>query len=190
MIWVQGVDVEFSADVFGSIGAQNIESEGSESGEVARLGSDAGLIFEEADLPDVVVAVFDAPMLTDGGAEGGRIQGDLAGIEGDLTGLLPKPGLGILVPGVTGDADGGLDQPLPVGSEALSDLEGFDETPLVSAMALLVDGQGGVERLVCGRDRLEGIEQDLLIGLDLGDQEIVGLTCRLKGFFDNAWRRR
>jgi hypothetical protein len=60
----------------------------------------------------------------------------------------------------------------------------------VSAMALLVDGQGGIERLVRGRDGLEGIEQGLLIGLDLGDQEIVGLTCRLKGFFDNAWRRR
>ena len=55
MIWVQGVDVEFSADVFCSIGAQNIEGEGSESGEVARLGSDAGLIFEESDIP----ALFD-----------------------------------------------------------------------------------------------------------------------------------
>ena len=190
MIWVQCVDVEFSADVFGLIGAQDVEGEGSESGEVPRLGSDAGLIFEEADIPDVVVAVFDAPMLTDGGAEGGGIQGDLAGIESDVAGLLPKPGLGILMPGVTGDADGGLDQPLPVGSKALSDLEGFDETSLVSAMALLVDGQGGIERLVCARDGLEGIEQGLLIGLDLGDQEIVGLACRLKGFFDNAWHRQ
>jgi hypothetical protein len=30
----------------------------------------------------------------------------------------------------------------------------------------------------------------LLIGLDLDDQEIAGLTCGLKGFFDNAWHRR
>ena len=155
---------------------------------MARLGSDAGLIFEEADIPDVEVAVFDAPMLTDGGAEGGGIQGDLAGIEGDLTGLLP--GLGIPVPGMTGDADSGLDQPFLVGSEALSDLEGFDETSLVSAMALLVDGQGGIERLVYGRNGLESIEQGLLIGLDLGDQIIAGLPCRLKGLFDSAWRRR
>jgi hypothetical protein len=29
----------------------------------------------------------------------------------------------------------------------------------------------------------------LLIGFDLGDQEIAGLACRLKGFFDNAWHQ-
>jgi hypothetical protein len=61
---------------------------------------------------------------------------------------------------------------------------------LVSAMALAFDGQGAVDRMVSGRDRLDGIEQALLIGLDLADQEIAAPACRLKGFFDNAWRRR
>jgi len=44
--------------------------------------------------------------------------------------------------------------------------------------------------VVDGRDHLDGIEQVLLIGFDLGDQEMATLACRLKGFSDNAWRRR
>ena len=190
MIWVQGVDVEFPADVFGLVRAQDVEGEGSESGEVSRFGSDARLIFEEADISDVMVAVFDAPMLTDGGTEGRGAQGDLAGIEGDVAGLLPKAGTRVLVPCVAGDADGGLDQPLPVGSKAPGDLEGLDQTLLVSAMTLAFDGQGAVGRMVGGRDRFDGIEQVLLIGLDLGDQKIAAPACRLKGFFDSAWRQR
>jgi len=189
VIRVQGVDVEFSADVFSSIGAQNIEGEGSESGEVSWLGSDATLIFEKADVTDVVIAVFDAPMLPDGITAGRGGQGDLAGIEGYFAGLLPEPGLGIFAPGVAGDANGSFDQVTPVRSKASSNFEGFDEAMLVPAMTLLVDGQGRVNRTVGGRDRLDGIEQGLLIGLDLGDQEIAGLACRLKGFFDSAWRR-
>ena len=190
MIWVQGVDIKFPADVFGVIGAQDVEGEGSKSGEVSWFGSDAALIFEEADIADIMVFVFDAPMLTDGVTDGRDGQGDLAGIEGCFARLVPKPGLGVLAPSVSGDADGCFDQRLPVRSKAAFDLEGFDETMLVSAMALLVDGQGRVDRAVSGRDGLDGIEQSLLIGFDLGDQEIAALSGRFKGFFDSAWHRR
>ena len=189
MIWVQGVDVEFAADVFGAIGAHDIEGEGSQSCEVPWFVSDTALIFEEADVPDVVVPIFDAPMLADGVTDGFGIQADLAGIEGCFAGQLPKAGLGVLAPGVAGDADGGFDQAFPVGSKVSGHLEGFDETMLVSAMAPLLDGQGAVERLVGGRDRLDGIEQILLIGFDLSDQGIAALCGCLKGFFGNAWRR-
>ena len=75
MIWVQGVDVEFTADVLGLIGAQYIEGESPESGEMPRFVSDAALIFEEADVPDVMVPIFDAPMLADGVTDGFGIQG-------------------------------------------------------------------------------------------------------------------
>ena len=189
MIWVQGVDVEFAADVFGTIGAHDIEGEGSQSGEMPWFVSDTALIFEEADVPDIVITIFDAPMLPDGVTDGFGIQGDLAGIEGCFAGVLPKPGLGVLAPGVAGDADGGFDQPLSVGPKAPGRVEGFDEALFVPAMALLVDGQGCVDRVIGGRDGFDGIEQGLLIGFDLSDQEIAALSGRLKGFFDNAWHR-
>ena len=154
------------------------------------FGSDAALIFEESNITDVVVTIFDAPMLPDSVADGCGGQGDLAGIEGDVAGLPPKARLGIFVPGMTGDADGSLDDVFPVGSKPPGNLEGFDETMLMSAMALLLDGQGTVERLAGGRDRFDVIEQALLIDLDLSDQEIAAFSGRLKGFFDNAWRRQ
>jgi len=189
MLRVQCVDVEFTADVFGALGAHDIKGEGSQSGEVPWFVSDAALIFEETDVADVVVPIFDAPMLTDGVTDGCGIQGDLAGIEGCFAGLSPRPGFGILAPGVSGDTDGGLDHPLPVGSKSPVGLECFDEAMLVPAVALLVDGQGCVDRVIGGRDGLDGIEQGLLIGFDLGDQNIAALPGRLKGFFDNAWHR-
>jgi len=116
-------------------------------------------------------------MLTDGVTDGCGIQGDLAGIEGCFAGLVPKPGLGVLAPGVAGDADGGLDQTIPVGSKSPGGLEGFGQTMLVPAVTLFVDGQGCVDGVIGGRDGFDGIEQGLLIGFDLGDQEIAGLAC-------------
>jgi len=70
MLRVQCVDVEFTADVFGALGAHDIKGEGSQSGEVPWFVSDAALIFEETDVADVVVPIFDAPMLTDGVTDG------------------------------------------------------------------------------------------------------------------------
>lgn len=189
MLWVQGIDVEFAADVFGVVCAHDIECEGSEPGEVPWFLPDAALIFEEADVADVMMTIFDAPMLADGFTAGFGIQGDLAGIEGGFAGLLPKPGFGVLAPGVSGDADSCLDQPVPVGSEPPSYVEDFDEAMLKPAMALLVDGHGCIDRLIAVRDGFDGIKQGLLIGFDLGDQEIAGLSGCLKGFFDNAWHR-
>lgn len=61
---------------------------------------------------------------------------------------------------------------------------------LLSAVSVAVDGLGGVGGLVGGTDRFDRVEQVRLIGLELGDQEIVGIGGRLKGFFDSAWRRR
>lgn len=101
--------VEFSADVGGAIGAQDVEGEAAEPCEVAGFGSNAAVVFEEADITDVMAAVFDAPMLADrrGGCAGG--QPDLTGEEGCLVGEVPAAGGGVLVPGEPGDA-GGDDQ--------------------------------------------------------------------------------
>ena len=105
-MWVQGIDVEFAADVFGAISAHNIEGEGSQSCKVPWFVSDTALIFEEADVSDVVMTIFDAPMVADGGATGLGAQGDLTGVESDLATWIPKPSLGVFSPGVSGDANG------------------------------------------------------------------------------------
>ena len=114
---VEGVEVEFPADVAGAVGAQDVEGEGAEPGEVARFGANAALVFEEADIADVMASVFDSPVLADCGADGGGGQVDLRCMEGGLLGRLPEAGGGVLVPGEPGDAGGGDDQTVPVGAE-------------------------------------------------------------------------
>ena len=65
---VEHIEVEFPADVGGTVGAKDIEGEGAEPGEVARFVSNAAMVFKEGDIADVVASVFDAPMLADRGA--------------------------------------------------------------------------------------------------------------------------
>ena len=183
---VEGVEVEFPADVDGAVGAQDVEGEAAEPGEVAGFVSNAAVVFEEADIADVVAAVFDAPMLADRGADGGRGQADLTGEEGCLLGGMPAAGRGVLVPGEPGDAGGGDDQAVPVGAEAAGDVEGLDQTMLLAAMAVAVNGRGAVDGLLGGTDRVDGIVQGLLVGFDLGDEKAPGIPSRFKGFPDYA----
>jgi hypothetical protein len=89
---VEGIEVEFAVDVGGAVGAKDVEGEGAESGEVAWFGSNAALVFEEGYITDVVASVFDAPMLTDGGADGGGGQADLRRIKGSFASPIYSPG--------------------------------------------------------------------------------------------------
>ena len=187
---VERIEVEFPADVGGTVGAKDIEGEGAEPGEVARFVSNAAMVFKEGDIADVVASVFDAPMLADRGADGGGGQSDLRRKEGCLVGGMPEAGRGVLVPGEPGDADGGNDQAVPVGAEAAGDVERLDPTILLSAMAVAVDGLGAVGGRVDGTDRFDPVVQDLLVGFDLGDEKASCILGRFKGFFDSASHRR
>src|SRR5512147_3123918 len=131
---VEGIEVEFFADIGGAVGAQDVEGEGAQAGEVARFGTNPAVIFEEGNIADVVAAVFDAPMLADCSGNCGRGQADLRRIEGRLIGRIPEAGLGVFMPGDPGDAGGGDDPAIPVGSEAAGDVEGLDPAVLLSAM--------------------------------------------------------
>ena len=71
---IDGIEVEFPVDVGSAVGAQDVEGEGAEPGEVAGFGSDAAVVFEECDVADIVASVFDSPVLADGGADGGGGQ--------------------------------------------------------------------------------------------------------------------
>lgn len=147
------------------------------------------MIFEETDITDIVVRVFYAPMVTDSGTDGLGGQGYLTGIESDITALIPKPGLGVLAPGVAGDANGGFDMLIPAIFEVPFHVEGFDQAIFVSPMAIAIRALEAVDRVVVGRDRVEGVEQGLLIGFDLGDESATAGTGCLECFFGSAWRR-
>src|SRR5512143_303320 len=187
---VERIEVEFPADVGGTVGAQDVEGEGAESGEVARFGSNAAVVFEEGDIADVVAAIFNAPMLTDRRGDGGGGQSDLTRKEGCLVGAVPAAGRGVLVPGEPGDAGGGDDQTVPVGAETPGDVERLDPTMLLSTVVVAVDGLGAVGGLLDGTDRFDRIVQGLLVGFDLGYQKASAIPGGFKGFFDSAWHRR
>jgi hypothetical protein len=83
------------------------------------------------------------------------------------------------------------DQAVPLGVEpALVDIEGLDQTVFLTAMALAVDRFEALDRRLVGGDVLERGQQARLVGLDLGEQGVAAVAGRLKGFFDNAGRRR
>ena len=129
-------------------------------------------------------------MVSDRLAERLGAESDLTGVEGDFLGFVPEAGLGILVPGQAGDAGGADDQAVPLGVEFALDVEGLDLAGLMAAVALGIDAPEVLDRgLGCG-DVLERGQQGRLVGLDLGEQGVAAVAGRLKGFFDNAGRRR
>lgn len=157
---------------------------------MCRFDAGSAGVFAERDIPDVMVSIFNAPVVSDRLAERLGAESDLTGVEGDLLGFVPEPGLGILVPGQTGDAGGADDQSVPLGVEFALDVEGFDLAGFMAAVAPGIDTLEAVGRRLGGGDALERGQQGRLVGLDLGEQGVAAVAGRLKGFFDSAGRRR
>jgi hypothetical protein len=155
---------------------------------VCRFDAGSAGVFAERDIPDVMASIFNAPVVSDRLAERLGAESDLTGVKGDLLGFVPEPGLGILVPGQTGDAGGADDQAL--GVELALDVEGFDLAGFMAAVAPGIDAFEAVGRRLGGGDALERGQQGRLVGLDLGEQGVAAVAGRLKGFFDSAGRRR
>jgi hypothetical protein len=101
---------------------------------------------------------------------------------------VPKAGFCVFAPGQTTHLDGGDDQAIPIRSEPTADIEGFDETMLLPAMFVAIDGFGAVGGRQGGEEGFDRLVQDRLVVLDLGDQDVSGIPGRLKRFFDSAWR--
>lgn len=154
------------------------------------LGPNTALIFEEADVSDIVISILDAPMVSDRRPGGGGGQAYLAGVKGGLTGVRPISGLGVLVKSEARHPDGGRDDAIPVGTEAVFNVEYFDPAVFLSAMTVAVGGFVRVGRVVGVTDCFNVGEQGWLIGFDLGEEEIPGIFGGLKCFFDSAWRLR
>jgi hypothetical protein len=137
-----------------------------------------------------MAAIFDGPVVSDRLAERLGAEGDLAGVEANLLGGVPEPGLGVFVPSQAGDAAGADDQAVPLGVELALNVEGLNQTGFMTAMALGVDTLEAGDRRLVGGDVLERSQQARLVGLDLGEQRVAAVAGRLKGFFDSAGRRR
>ena len=147
-------------------------------------------VFAERDIPDVMAAIFNAPVVSDRLAERLGVERDLTGVKGDFLGFVPEAGVRVLVPDQAGDAGGADDQAVPLGVEFALDVEGLDFAGLVAAVAPGIDAFEAVGRRLGGGDALERGQQGRLIGLDLGEQGVAAVAGRLKGFFDNEGRLR
>jgi hypothetical protein len=88
---VEGVDIEFAANVGDGVCAQDVEGEAAEAGEGGWLIPDAAAILVEGYVADIVASIFYPPMEADRGAEDGGGQDGERGIERNLVGLVPEP---------------------------------------------------------------------------------------------------
>jgi hypothetical protein len=190
VVEVEGIEVEFSTDVLDTIGAQDVEGEASASSEDSWFCANSAVVFEEGHVAHIMAAVLNAPVRADGGTGGGGRHRRLAGIKRGLGGRVPKAGFGVFAPGQARHLGGGDDQTIPTGPEPTADIEGFDETMLLAAVFIAVDGFDAVGSRQCGAEGFDRVVQALLVVLDLGNQDVSGISGRLKCFFDSAWRRR
>jgi hypothetical protein len=135
---------------------------------MAGFGSDTAGILKKSDIADMVASVFDMPVTADGGGKLCGPKGCLAGIVRDLLGGMPEAGLGVFVQGEARDAGGTDDQPIPIRSEAASNIEDLDGAMLVPTMAVAVDGVDVIDGRAGGRECLQGGGQGRLVVFDLG----------------------
>ena len=140
MIEVECAVPEGLGDVCYAIVADDVESEASGSGHDAGIVADATAILVAGDVADTVVAVFDAPMAPhDVGPSAGAQSFGGCDVMGDLAALLPQAGGGAAQPGVTGDADDGLDEGGPLGpGQARADGKDLDSASFLSGSAFVL----------------------------------------------------
>jgi hypothetical protein len=137
-----------------------------------------------------MTTIFDPPVVSDRLAKRLGAEGDLTGVKGNLLGVVPQPGLGVLVPGQAGNAGGADDQAVPLGVELALNVEDLDQTVLLTAMGPGVDALEALDRCLVGGDVLKGRQQGRLVGLDLGEQRVAAVPGGLKRFFGSVERRR
>src|SRR3954467_4159645 len=139
LVEAEGVDVDRLAHVADPAGAQDVERERAQPGEDAGLAPDAAGVLAQDAIAHVVVAVLDAPVRPDRPPEGGGVQPDLAGVEGDLLGPGPQPGAGVPAPGQAPDPGRAGDPRPPAPVEAALPLEALAPAVLLAAVPAAVD---------------------------------------------------
>ena len=148
--------------------AHDIEGEAACAGHDAWVIADAAFVLVAGDVADIVVAVLDAPMASNGGGPFGRREtGGGRDVKGDLATLVPQAGGGGVKQGAAGDADDGLDEGLPLGpGQGVADREDLNGTIFLAGSALTTR-ERSVGGSVVGGDGADGFEQIGLVGLYL-----------------------
>ena len=169
--------------------AHDVEGEAAGAGHDAGIIADAAFVLVAGDITDIVIAVLDAPMSSDGGGPFGRREA-VGGrdVEGDLSALVPQAGSGGVEQGAPGDADDGLDEGLPLGlGQGVADQENLDRAIFLAGSAF-VARRGGIVGNTAVGDGSDSLKQVCLVGLHLDQQMVAGVTGNLECFFDSAWR--
>jgi hypothetical protein len=124
-------------------------------------GLDAGPapVFAERDVANIMAPIFYCPVVSDRLAERFAVEFDLAGVERNLFGCIPKAGSGVLVPSQARDPGG--DQAL--GIEFALNVEGLDLAGFMTAMAFGINALEALDRRLLGGDLLERGQQPRLL---------------------------
>ena len=170
-----------------TVRAQDIEGIGSEPCEDAWIGSDAALVLGECGVSDIVIAVFDTPMTSDGvcGLLGRKLDG--TDIQRDFGAALPKTGFGVFDECAAADPDHALKIGCPLSSgDGVADIEDLC-LPVFVTITGEVLGQDPVNRHVCFRHRENAFKQFGLVLLQLNQKMTACLAGCFEGFFGSAW---
>ena len=167
-----------------AVEAQDVGSERAQTRKDARIASDAAGVLGEATVTDVVGAILDVPVVTDGLGTLSRWQHDVADKQGGLADIAPKASGGGADEYVAIDADNRTDVAIPLGvGQAVARREYFDRTGFVAAPTLLVGGLCAIERCCDVAQRGDGVMKGWLVGFDLSDQMNAGGGGLLECFF-------
>ena len=190
MIEAEGAIPERLGDVCDAVFAHDVEGEAARAGHDAGVVADPAAVLVEGNVPDVMVAVFNAPMTSDGGGPFGRGEAGGAGeIVGDFTTLAPHAGSGGAQQGPAGDADDRVDERMPFGpGQVIADGKDVDGTVFLAGSALVARIRGVGGNAVVG-DGADGLKQVGLVLLHLDQEMVARVAGYLERFFDSAWRR-
>src|SRR3954447_20860896 len=89
LVEVEGVDVEGLANVLDIFGAQDVEGGGADAGHRAGPLPDPAVVLAQSHIPNVMIAIFNAPVRANGAGEGLGVETDLAGVIADLLARRP-----------------------------------------------------------------------------------------------------
>ena len=183
MIEAERIAIERLADIADAIRPQDVEREGPQASDHARLAADAAVILTKDLVTNIVGAVLNTPVAPNGLSEAGRWQRHLARIVGHLLARPPQARLGVLHPGEARDAGHRGDQGLPLRIEAALGLEDFDSAVLLPSVVVPVHLLMAVSR--CGLSTQAGqtLKKAQLVGFDTDQQGATGLGRTREGSF-------
>lgn len=127
-------------DVCDAVFAHDIEGEAAGAGHDAGVVADAAAILVEANVTDIMVPIFNSPVLANGGGPFPRREA-VGGGEAlsNFTALAPHAGGVRAEQGAASDADDSVDEGVPLGrGQSIDDGKDFDDAILLAGSSVVV----------------------------------------------------